>query len=108
MLLAVAALCAWLLVLGVLVAQPAASLSQAIGLYAAQGDSAPYHWTSNRVEIPIRGRGGPTIVRLTFGPARWEGRPALTITLSVGGQALAAFTAPDRVRHYRVALAAST
>jgi hypothetical protein len=107
-LLVLAALGAWMAVLGLLVAQPVASLAEATGLYALQGDAAGYRWTSNRVEIPIRGRSGPTVVRLTFGPARWNGRGALDISLSDGRQTLATFAAPDQLRHYRAALAPAT
>jgi len=99
-----AVLVAWLAVLAVLVARPVASLAEAAGLYSIQREAIPYQWTSNRVDIPIHARAGPTTVRLSFGPARWLRRAVPTITLTAGGQPLAAFAAPDQIRHYQVVL----
>jgi 4-amino-4-deoxy-L-arabinose transferase-like glycosyltransferase len=104
MLLLVVVLVAWLVVLAVLVARPAASLAEAAGAYSLQNEAIPYQWTSNRVDIPIHARAGPTTVRLSFGPARWPGRAVPTITLTVGGRPLANFDAPDQIRHYHVVL----
>jgi|SRR6266545_2200536 len=103
-LLLLAGLVAWLAVLAVLAARPAASLAEAAGVYSVQNGPIPYQWTSNRVGIPIHARAGPTTVRLSFGPARWPGRAVPTITLTAGGQLLAAFAAPDQIRHYKVVL----
>ncbi|HJZ49125.1 MAG TPA: hypothetical protein VKE41_18235 [Roseiflexaceae bacterium] len=98
-------LLAWLAVLAALAARPTASLDEAAGLYSLQdGDGAAYQWTSNRVDIPIHARSGPTAVRLSFGPARWQGRVVPTIELLAGDQALASFASPDQVRHYHAAL----
>jgi hypothetical protein len=97
-------LVAWLAVLAVLAARPVASLAEAAGVYSIQNGAIPYQWTSNRVDIPIHARAGPTTVRLSFGPARWSGRAVPTITLRAGGQPLAAFAAPDQIRHYHVVL----
>jgi hypothetical protein len=94
----------WGAALAVLMAQPAASLDTATGLYAREDATIPYQWTSNRVQIPVHGNTGPTIVRLAFGPSRWPGRPRPTITLSANGQALTTFAAPDHVRRYAVLL----
>ena len=103
-LLLLAVLVAWLAVLAVLAARPAASLAEAAGVYSVQNEAIPYQWTSNRVDIPIHARAGPTAVRLSFGPARWPGRAVPTITLTAGGQPLATFAAPDQIRHYQVVL----
>ncbi len=103
-LLLLAGLMGWLAVLAVLAARPAASLAEAAGLYSVQSEAIPYQWTSNRVDIPIHARAGPTTVRLSFGPARWQGRVVPTITLIAGGQPLAAFAAPDQIRHYHIVL----
>jgi hypothetical protein len=101
---AAALLVAWLAVLAVLAARPVASLAEASGVYSIQNAAIPYQWTSNRVDIPIHARAGPTAVRLSFGPARWAGRAAPTITLRADGQQLAGFPAPDQIRYYRVVL----
>jgi 4-amino-4-deoxy-L-arabinose transferase-like glycosyltransferase len=95
---------AWLAVLAWLAARPAASLAEATGVYSLQNEAIPYQWTSNRVDIPIHARSGPTAVRLSFGPARWAGRAVPTITLAGGGQLLASFAAPEQIRHYHVVL----
>src|SRR4029079_8095533 len=100
-LLLLAGLVVWLVVFTGLAARPAASLAEAAGVYSVQNEAIPYQWTSNRVDIPIHGRAGPTTVRLSFGPARWPGRAVPTITLIGGGQ-LAAFAAPEQIRHYHV------
>src|SRR5215217_6875252 len=84
-----AGLAAWLAVLAVLVARPAASLDEAAGVYSVQNEAIPYRWTSNRVDIPIHARSGPTAIRLSFGPARWPGRAVPIITLAAGGQSFA-------------------
>jgi 4-amino-4-deoxy-L-arabinose transferase-like glycosyltransferase len=47
------------------------------------------------------------VVRLSVGPSRWDGRGEVGVTLYDGRQALAAFAAPDQVRHYHAALAPS-
>jgi 4-amino-4-deoxy-L-arabinose transferase-like glycosyltransferase len=94
----------WLAVLAVLAARPAASLADAAGVYSVQSAAIPYQWTSNRVDIPIHARAGPTTVRLSFGPARWPGRAVPMITLTAGGQPLATFAAPEQIRHYQVVL----
>src|SRR5437773_6689067 len=94
----------WLAVLAVLAARPAASLADAAGVYSIQGAAIPYQWTSNRVDIPIHARAGPTTVRLSFGPARWPGRAVPMITLTAGGPPLATFAAPEQIRHYQVVL----
>ncbi|MEO7909926.1 MAG: hypothetical protein ABIV47_09770 [Roseiflexaceae bacterium] len=94
----------WLVVLGVLAARPAASLAEAAGVYSVQNEAIPYQWTSNRVDIPIHARAGPTAVQLSFGPARWPGRAVPTITLTASGQLLATFAAPEQIRHYHVVL----
>jgi hypothetical protein len=99
-----ASLAAWLAVFGVLAARPVASLDEAAGVYSIQNEAIPYRWTSNRVDIPIHARSGPTAVRLSFGPARWPERAVPAITLSSGGQLLATFAAPERIRHYRIVL----
>jgi len=103
-LLLLAGLALWLAVLGVLAARPVVSLDEAAGMYSVQRVAIPYQWTSNRVDIPIHARAGPTAVRLSFGPARWPGRAIPTITLSASGQTLATFAAPEQIRHYHVVL----
>src|SRR4051812_16913629 len=103
-LLLLAALVAWLIVLAVLAARPVASLAEAAGVYSVQNEVVPYQWTSNRVDIPIHARAGPTTVMLSFGPARWPGRAIPTITLTAGAQPLAIFGAPEQIRHYHVVL----
>jgi hypothetical protein len=103
-LLFLAALIAWLAVAAVLAARPAAALSEASGLYSVQNSATPYQWTSNRVDIPIHARTGPTIVQLSFGPARWQGRAVPLITLAGSAQRLATFESPEQMRHYQVAL----
>ncbi|HEU5011217.1 MAG TPA: hypothetical protein VFT66_01645 [Roseiflexaceae bacterium] len=95
----------WGVVLSVLLAQPAASLDAATGIYARQDAATPYQWTSNRAQIPIFGNIGPTIAWLAFGPSQWQGRPRPTITLSANQQVLTSFAAPNQVRRYAILLA---
>ncbi len=94
----------WGVVMAILMAQPAASLDAATGLYAREDAAFPYQWTSNRAQIPIHGDTGPTIVRLAFGPSQWLGRARPTITLSTNQQTLTTFAAPNQVRQYAVLL----
>ncbi len=96
---------AWLVLLAALAARPTASPAESRGLYAAEGGPPPYRWTSNRVEVPIRARNGPTTIEVALGNSRWPGRAAPQVALATGAGPLATFPAPEQPRRYRFMLA---
>lgn len=104
---AVLVLVAFAAALAALLMQPAATLDDASGLYSREAASPPFYWTSNRVQVPLRGRAGPTEVTLTLGPSTWPGRPSPAVTLATDEGQLAVVTAPEQLRRYTIVAPAS-
>jgi hypothetical protein len=100
-----AAICAWLVTLGALLARPPASLEAASGLYGPQArDGRTYRWSGSDISIPTADTSGPTIISLDLGPSRWAGRAAPYLVLRDKSGELARLTGPDTLRQYHLLL----
>lgn len=95
----------WLVVFVVLGMLPPVRVGEVRGLYREGDPTARYRWTSSRVQIPLRGRSGPTSVALVLGAARWPGRASSLVMLESRDGELVRFVPSAQVRVYRVLLA---
>lgn len=89
----------------VLLRQPVVTPTNALGLYAREGEDRPYFWTSYETVFPVKAGTAATEVSLTLTAANWPGRdPAEVAFASDATGELVRFVAPEQARTYHVLL----
>ena len=91
-----------------LATRPGISLSAARGLYAEEGTSVRYRWTTNLAAVPIRRYRGPSLLRLVLAEPRPRAGGLPTVAIGDGAGAVIHVTIAPEPRRYHLMLPAAS
>src|SRR5689334_12872903 len=78
--------------------RPVIALDQARGLYAAEGGTTPFRWTSSQADFRLAPHSGPTQVALTLSIADWPRQAQLPVRFESDSGTLATVAIPGQAR----------